>query len=191
MQYWGPIFPAYYWGYTYWGTLDINPVVIPRYVTGEIGQQFITGEISEQYIIGEIGEQFITGEVDRTMQHTNGNYFDRTFGPFSKQDGTLLTEISTASSVIFAIKENKTDDDDDALVYADLSAGITVNGTAATIRVVVSGDDMVFTMTDDEQSYYIGIQAVIGGEPVELRLTENGRRVETITIKQDIVRGGA
>lgn len=189
MQYCGNFFPATFWGNSYWGTLDFTAVVIPRYAIGEIGKQFIAGEISEQYITCEIGKQFITGEVDRTMQHTNGNYFDRTFGPFSKQDGTLLTEISTASSVIFAIKENKTDDDDDALVYADLSAGITVNGTAATIRVVVSGDDMVFTMTEDEQSYYMGIQAVIGGEPVELVLTENGRPVDTITIKQDIIRG--
>jgi hypothetical protein len=120
------------------------------------------------------------------MEHITGNYLDRTFGPFKDQDGTLVTSLGSATTVMFAIKRHADDADDDSLVWADLDDGITVNGTAGTIRVQKTSDEMMI----DPGIYPMGIQAEFSdGSKVELYLTENGVPVNTITIKSDVIRG--
>lgn len=117
------------------------------------------------------------------MEHPNGTYFDRTFGPFYNQDYTLATWIGSATKVIFAIKNKRDDADSAALVLATLTSGITVNGTAATVRVQIPAADMNI----GEGDYYMGMGAIdAGGYKRKLALTENGYEIDKITITKNI-----
>jgi len=98
-------------------------------------------------------------------------------------------ELNDAQEIIFTIKQDALDDNDDAIVYKDLTDGITVlpdmGNDSPNVRVVASSSDL----TLDEDSYPIGLQIKFNdGTVKEATLYFNDNCFKTTIITQDVVR---
>jgi hypothetical protein len=105
-------------------------------------------------------------------------------GPLLDSSGDLITNLATAEEIIFVIKENKTDDDGESLLFFDKSSGNIVVDTPSIGCITITAD------IDDVSSiavgkYYKSLQI----DKTEVILTENGKVDDRITITQDIIRG--
>ncbi len=123
------------------------------------------------------------------MKFKPGNYLKLVIGPCKDGNGDTITNLGDAESVIFAVKENKSDSDSDAILYADLDSGITVNSPSSTYITVEINDDSVDDLADYE-SVYMGLQITFPDKkPIEFDLTESTREIKYVTVKDTVVRG--
>ena len=103
------------------------------------------------------------------------------------QNGTIITNLATATDIYYMIKINPTDADVDALVTKTVGAGITVNApTLGSLSIQIDSPD---TANIPVGTYYHAIQVVYTPlNKQELYLFENGKPNDTINLTQDIIK---
>jgi len=94
----------------------------------------------------------------------------------------LLDNLTSATSILFMVKQNKTDPDSSAIISKSVGNGITINDPS------LGYVSIVLNPTDTDQNtgdYYMALQLEWGAElHYEIDLSD-----ETFTINQDIIRG--
>lgn len=115
-----------------------------------------------------------------------GNYTELTIGPLCDETGATINYLASAENVIFVLKKNATDTNEDADVYVDPTSGMTVNSPSiGYIKVVLNSDDMVIT----PGKYFIAVQVNVSNtQKIEVDLYENGQLYNTVNVIQDIIR---
>lgn len=100
-------------------------------------------------------------------------------------DGNVITNLSTATTVKYMVKTNKTDLDTDAEISKSLINGIVVDTpVTGTIQVSLTSTD-----TDiDAKTYYQALQIEYSAtDKQEITLKESDCVINSLTILQDII----
>lgn len=120
------------------------------------------------------------------MELTVGNYTELIFGPLQDQTGAIFDDLASAENIIFVLKQNATDTNENAAVSADKNSGITIDSpSTGYIKVVLDSDIMDL----DPGKYYIAVQVNMSAtRKEEIKLYENGRRCTTVNVVQDVIR---
>jgi len=101
-------------------------------------------------------------------------------------DGNPITNLTSASDVLFMVKINKTDTDIEAIINKSISSGITVNDPEiGDIKVPLSDTD-----TDvDPQDYFVALEIQWTTNVQEIDLKISSQVTDILEIFQDIIRG--
>jgi len=97
----------------------------------------------------------------------------------------VVTDLALADSIKLTIKASSLDQNEQAIIYKDLSDGVAVN--VPEIGYITfdleSGDTDI-----SADVYFIGVQISWGSDKEEIDLSFNGKIIDTTTIQQDVVR---
>lgn len=116
-----------------------------------------------------------------------GNYtvFDI---PVKDENGTLLTDLSTATAIKYMIKEDKEDLDSAALISKYIGSGVSRDVPAiGYVRIIIQSSD--FTAVSPDVKYFHALQIEYSSDyKYEVDLVENDQITEDITFVQDTIR---
>lgn len=122
------------------------------------------------------------------MQLKKGNAV--TIGILVKDSGgAIVGNLSTATDVVFVMKINKTDKDEDAVVKKDLATGITVDDPSlGYIKIPLTSTDMDITA----KNYFLAVQIIYSATnkiEINIRDTELSEinPVDSIAVIENIV----
>lgn len=90
------------------------------------------------------------------MQLKRGNKADLQF-IVKDTDGNIVSNLATATDIVFVLKINKTDIDDDAVIYKNLADGITIDiPSVGNVIVSMSSVDMNI----DARNYFMALKII-------------------------------
>jgi len=123
------------------------------------------------------------------MEHTRGDPFELTYS--LTENNIALDDLSSLTKAIFVIKTNKTDDDDESLIFLDSTVDVSdlvIDASASTATVSIDSDDMDLIPLG---RYYYALELQWpGSRRIEIRPYIN-RKLDSgvLEIVQDTIRG--
>ena len=122
------------------------------------------------------------------MQIKKGNYTQLEIGPITDANGDTLTNLSTATEVYYMLKIKPTDDDSDAVLTKQLTAGVTVDDpSTGYITVEIESDDYGSVNIGN---YYQGLKIEYSTtNRQEVNLSESGEPIDMVEITQNVIGG--
>ena len=102
-------------------------------------------------------------------------------------NGAAVTDLSTATNVLFMIKKYITDPDSEAVVSKSLGSGITVDDpVTGSISILINSPD---TVSLEPGTYYMGLEIVYSTDNrQEVYLQENNSTINQISLTSDVIR---
>jgi hypothetical protein len=166
-------------------TIKTIGLKIPR-VIGTITKYFINAVMEKYKIIGTVSKYMVMSEGGN-MEIKKGNTMILDFA-LTDGDGTVITTLSSAQTIVFQLKETKTGA---ALIEKDLSDGIIVdrdklnNVLVGSIRVEAPASE-TDTLTADSE-LFVAVEVTWANNNQEVYIKEDTVTIESFSIDQDII----
>lgn len=121
------------------------------------------------------------------MELKKGNYVKLVIGPIRDANKAIITNLATAASIRYLVKEEASDLDTAAVITKGLATGVTIDDPSqGCVSVVINAAD---TESLPLEEYYQGLQIEYSSTNIqEINIIENNQAINMLTLTPDVVR---